>query len=57
MKKGKLAIIIISGLIGVGIIGNMLNDGSKNNDISKNQGNELPKVEQKAEKNRRTIKK
>ena len=41
MKKGKLAIIIISGLIGLGIIGNMLDDGSKNNDIHKNQGNEL----------------
>ena len=56
MKKGKLAIIIISGLIGVGIIGNMLNDGSKNNDISKNQGNELPKVEQKAEKTEEQLK-
>lgn len=56
MKKGKLAIIIISGLIGVGIIGNMLDDGSKNNDIHKNQGNELPKVEQKAEKTEEQLK-
>lgn len=51
MKKGKLAIIIISGLIGIGIIGNMLDDGSKNNGIPKNQGNERPKVEQKSRKN------
>ena len=56
MKKGKLAIIIISGLIGLGIIGNMLDDGSKNNDIHKNQGNELQKVEQKAEKTEEQLK-
>lgn len=56
MKKGKLTIIIISGLIGLGIIGNMLDDGSKNNDIHKNQGNELQKVEQKAEKTEEQLK-
>lgn len=56
MKKGKLAIIIISGLIGVGIIGNMLDDGSKNNGIPKNQGNEPSKLEQKAEKTEEQLK-
>lgn len=53
MKKGKLALIIISGLIGISVIGNMLGGSSNktnNNDNSKKQENESAKVEQKTDK-------
>ena len=59
MKKGKLALIIISGLIGISVIGNMLGGSSNktnNNDNSKKQENESAKVEQKAEKTEEQLK-
>ena len=60
MKKGKLGLIIISGLIGISVIGNMLGGSSNkinNNDNSKKQENELAKVEQKIEKTEEELKK
>ena len=59
MKKGKLAIIIISGLIGISVIGNILGGSSNktnNNENSKKQENESAKVEQKAEKTEEQLK-
>ena len=53
MKKGKLALMIISGIIGISVIGNMLgstSDKPNNNPNSKNPENENAKIEQKAEK-------
>ena len=53
MKKGKLALIIISGLIGISVIANMFGDSSNktnNNANSKKKENESAKVEQKIEK-------
>ena len=53
MKKGKLALIIISGLIGISLIANMFGGSSNktnNNENSKKQENESAKVEQKIEK-------
>ena len=53
MKKGKLALMIISGIIGISVIGNMLggtSDKANNNPNSKNSENEKAKIEQKAEK-------
>ena len=60
MKKGKLGLIIISGLIGISVIGNMLGGSSNkinNNDNSKKQENESAKVEQKIEKTEEELKK
>ena len=60
MKKGKLALIIISGLIGISLIGNMFGDSSNktnNNANSKKQENESAKVEQKIEKTEEELKK
>lgn len=60
MKKGKLALIIISGLIGISVIGNMLGGSSNkinNNDNSKKQENESAKVEQKTDKTEEELKK
>ena len=60
MKKGKLALIIISGLIGISVIGNMLGGSSNktnNNTNSKKQENESAKVEQKIEKTEEELKK
>lgn len=60
MKKGKLALIIISGLIGISVIGNMLGGSSNktnNNANSKKQENESAKVEQKIEKTEEELKK
>ena len=60
MKKGKLALIIISGLIGISVIGNMLGASSNktnNNANSKKQENESAKVEQKIEKTEEELKK
>lgn len=56
MKKGKLALIIISGLIGISVIGNMLGGSSNktnNNANSKKQENESDKVEQKLEEKKK----
>ena len=53
MKKGKLALIVISGLIGISVIGNMLGASSNkanNNANSKKQENESARVEQKKDK-------
>ena len=53
MKKGKLALMVISRLIGISVIGNMVG-GSKNkinnNTNSKKQENESAKVKKKIEK-------
>lgn len=60
MKKGKLALIVISGLIGVSVIGNMLgasSDKTNNNANSKKNENESAKVEQKIEKPEEELKK
>ena len=60
MKKGKLALIIISGLIGISVIANMFGDSSNktnNNANSKKQENESAKVEQKIEKTEEELKK
>lgn len=60
MKKGKLALIIISGLIGISLIANMFGDSSNktnNNANSKKQENESAKVEQKIEKTEEELKK
>ena len=60
MKKGKLALIIISGLIGISVIGNMIGGSSNktnNNANSKKQENESAKVEQKIEKTEEELKK
>ena len=60
MKKGKLALIVISGLIGISVIGNMLGASSNktnNNANSKKQENESAKVEQKIEKTEEELKK
>ena len=60
MKKGKLALIVISGLIGISVIGNMLGGSSNkinNNTNSKKQENESAKVEQKIEKTEEELKK
>ena len=60
MKKGKLALIVISGLIGISVIGNMLgasSDKANNNVNSKKQENESAKVEQKIEKTEEELKK
>lgn len=60
MKKGKLALIVISGLIGVSIIGNMLGASSNktnNNVNSKKQENESARVEQKKDKPEEELKK
>ena len=56
MKKGKLALIIISGLIGISVIANMFGDSSNksnNNANSKKQENESAKVEQKQKKQKK----
>lgn len=56
MKKGKLALIVISGLIGISVIGNMLGGSSNktnNNTNSKKQENESAKVEQKIEEKKK----
>ena len=56
MKKGKLALIVISGLIGISVIGNMLGASSNktnNNVNSKKQENESAKVEQKLEEKKK----
>lgn len=60
MKKGKLALIVISGLIGISVIANMFGDSSNktnNNANSKKQENESAKVEQKIEKTEEELKK
>ena len=60
MKKGKLALIIISGLIGISVIANMFGDSSNktnNNANSKKKENESAKVEQKIEKTEEELKK
>lgn len=60
MKKVKLGLIIISGLIGISVIGNMLGGSSNkinNNDNSKKQENESAKVEQKTDKTEEELKK
>ena len=60
MKKGKLALIVISGLIGIRVIGNMLGASSNktnNNANSKKQENESAKIEQKIEKPEEELKK
>ena len=60
MKKGKLALIVISGLIGISVIGNMLGASSNktnNNVNSKKQENESAKIEQKIEKPEEELKK
>lgn len=60
MKKGKLALIIISGLIGISVIGNMLgasSDKTNNNANSKKKENESARVEQKIEKPEEELKK
>ena len=59
MKKGKLALMIISGIIGISVIGNMLgstSDKANNNPNSKNPENENAKIEQKAEKTEEQLK-
>ena len=59
MKKGKLALMIISGIIGISVIGNMLgstSDKPNNNPNSKNPENENAKIEQKAEKTEEQLK-
>jgi len=59
MKKGKLALMIISGIIGISAIGNMLgstSDKANNNPNSKNPENENTKIEQKAEKTEEQLK-
>ena len=59
MKKGKLALMIISGIIGISVIGNMLgstSDKANNNPNSKNSENEKAKIEQKAEKTEEQLK-
>ena len=59
MKKGKLALMIISGIIGISVIGNMLgstSDKANNNSNSKNPENENAKIEQKAEKTEEQLK-
>ena len=59
MKKGKLALMIISGIIGISVIGNMLgstSDKANNNPNSKNPENEKAKIEQKAEKTEEQLK-
>ena len=59
MKKGKLALMIISGIIGISVIGNMLgstSDKANNNPNSKNSENENAKIEQKAEKTEEQLK-
>ena len=56
MKKGKLALIVISGLIGISVIGNMLGGSSNktnNNANSKKQENESAKEEQKLEEKKK----
>ena len=56
MKKGKLALIVISGLIGISVIANMFGDSSNktnNNANSKKQENESAKVEQKLEEKKK----
>ena len=60
MKKGKLALIVISGLIGISVIGNMLgasSDKTNNNANSKKNENESAKVEQKKDKPEEELKK
>ena len=60
MKKGKIALIVISGLIGISVIANMFGDSSNktnNNANSKKQENESAKVEQKIEKTEEELKK
>ena len=60
MKKGKLALIVISGLIGISVIANMFGDSSNktnNNVNSKKKENESAKVEQKIEKTEEELKK
>ena len=60
MKKGKLALIVISGLIGISVIGIMIGGSSNktnNNANSKKQENESAKVEQKIEKTEEELKK
>ena len=60
MKKGKLALIIISGLIGISVIGNILggfSNKTNNNANSKKQENESAKVEQKIDKTEEEVKK
>ena len=59
MKKGKLALMIISGIMGISVIGNMLgstSDKANNNPNSKNPENENAKIEQKAEKTEEQLK-
>ena len=59
MKKGKLALMIISGIIGISVIGNMLGstgEKANNNSNSKNPENENTKIEQKAEKTEEQLK-
>ena len=59
MKKGKLALMIISGIIGISVIGNMLGstgEKANNNSNSKNPENENAKIEQKAEKTEEQLK-
>lgn len=59
MKKGKLALMIISGIMGISVIGNMLGSTSEkahNNSNSKNPENENAKIEQKAEKTEEQLK-
>ena len=59
MKKGKLALMIITGIIGISVIGNMLgstSDKANNNPNSKKPENENTKIEQKAEKTEEQLK-
>ena len=60
MKKGKLALTVISGLIGISVIGSMFGNSSdkiNNNANSKKQENESAKVEQKKDKTEEELKK